>query len=84
MQLADYLQLSLTFVAMVMRHTYCSVTIGMTPKTTVTSMTRLDYNAVSDVQVHDAHTAIAIELYLVVRFIIHTHTRSEYNAMSDV
>ena len=53
-----------------MKHTYCSVTIGMTPRTTVTSTTRLEYNAVSDVQVHDTHTAIAMELYLVVRFIV--------------
>ena len=36
------------------------MTIGMTPKTTVTSTIRLDCNAVSDVQEHDAHTAIAI------------------------
>ena len=49
MQLAGYLQLSLTFIAMAMRHTYCSVAIGMTPRTTVMTTTRLDCNAVSDV-----------------------------------
>ena len=50
MHLTSYLQPSLTFVAMATRHTYCSVTIGMTPRTTVMTTTRLEYNAVSDEQ----------------------------------
>ena len=51
---------SLTFIAMATRHTFYSVPIETTPLTTVTSLTRLDCNVVSNISLLGAVSCACI------------------------